>query len=112
MTLDERAVGDVTIVTVTGDISQNAGGELLLKDKIHSLLQQERRKLVLDLSGVPYVDSAGLGRLVQLHVTAARAGGALKLVGATARLNDLLVVTRLVTVFDTHDTTSAALESF
>lgn len=112
MKLDERHSGDVTVVAVKGDITIGASGEGLLKDKIHSLIQQGRKKLVLDLSGVPYMDSAGLGRLVQSHVTVTNAGGSLKLVGLTTRLNDLLVVTRLATVFDSYDTEAAALGSF
>lgn len=112
MKLDERHSGDVTVVAVTGDITIGAGGEGLLKDKIHSLIQQGRKKLVLDLSRVPYMDSAGLGRLVQSHVTVTNAGGSLKLVGLTTRLNDLLVVTRLATVFDSYETEAAALSSF
>ena len=112
MTLDERTAGPVTIVTVGGDITLASGAEVLLKDKIRSLLQQGRQQIVLDMSGVSYVDSAGLGQLVQSHVTVSRSGGALKLLGATKRLNDLLVVTRLVTVFDCYDQEAAALASF
>jgi anti-sigma B factor antagonist len=112
MTLDERTAGDVTIVAVHGDITFGAGAQALIKDKMHSLLQQDRKKIVLDLSAVSYVDSAGLGQLVQSHVTVARAGGALKMIGLTTRLTDLLVVTRLVSVFDTYDTEAAAVASF
>ncbi|MBM3772631.1 MAG: STAS domain-containing protein [Acidimicrobiia bacterium] len=112
MKLDERHSGDVTVVMVTGDITIGAGGEGLLKDKIHSLLQQGRKKLVLDLGGVPCMDSAGLGRLVQSHVTVTNAGGSLKPIGLSTRLNDLLVVTRLVTVFNSYDSEAAALGSF
>jgi anti-sigma B factor antagonist len=112
MTLEERAVGDITVVTVSGDITLNKGGDLLLKDKIQSLLRQERRKLVLDLGGVSYVDSAGLGQLVQAHSTAADNGGTLKLANVAQRLRDLLVVTKLLTVFDSHDSEAAAVASF
>ncbi len=112
MTLDERNAGDVTIVSVSGDITLGSGTEVRIKDKIRSLLQQGRTKIVLDLGGVSYVDSAGLGQLVQSHVTVARSGGVLKLVGVTKRLNDLLVVTRLVTVFDCFDDEAAAVGSF
>ena len=112
MTLEERAAGDVTVVTVKGDITLNKGGDLLIKDKVSSLLQQGRRKLVLNLGDVSYVDSAGLGQLVQAHSTAANLGGTLKLANVTKRLKDLLVVTKLVTVFDSHDSEAAAVESF
>jgi len=112
MTLEERTVGDVTVVTVHGDITLNKGGDLVLKDKIQSLLQQGRRKLLLDLAAVSYVDSAGLGQLVQAHSTSANNGGTLKLVNVAKRLRDLLVVTKLLTVFDCHDTEAAAIASF
>ena len=70
MQIEEQVNGDVTIVKVTGDITLNKGGDVILKDKINSLLQQGRKKLLLDLGGVAYVDSAGLGQLVQVKVTA------------------------------------------
>jgi anti-sigma B factor antagonist len=85
---------------------------VVLKDKIRSLLQQGRQKLLLDLGNVSYVDSAGLGQLVQAHVTVKKAGGSLKLLNLTKRLHDLLILTRLATVFDTYDTEAEALASF
>lgn len=100
MKLEERESGDVTILTITGEITLSAGGDVQLKDKIQSLLQQGRKKILLDLGGVSYVDSAGLGQLVQATVTASKNGGTLKLLNLTKRLNDLLVVTKLSTVFD------------
>jgi anti-sigma B factor antagonist len=100
MKLEERESGDVTILTITGEITLSAGGDVQLKDKIQSLLQQGRKKILLDLGGVSYVDSAGLGQLVQATVTASKNGGKLKLLNLTKRLNDLLVVTKLSTVFD------------
>ena len=103
MKLDERESGDVTILTITGEITLSAGGDVQLKDKIQSLLQQGRRKILLDLGNVSYVDSAGLGQLVQATVTASKNGGKLKLLNLTKRLNDLLVVTKLSTVFEIVD---------
>ena len=100
MKLDERESGDVTVLTITGEITLSAGGDVQLKDKIQSLLQQGRKKVLLDLGSVSYVDSAGLGQLVQATVTASKNGGKLKLLNLTKRLNDLLVVTKLSTVFD------------
>ena len=103
MQIEERAVGDVTVVTVTGDITLNKGGDVILKDKINSLLQQGNKKILLDLGRVAYVDSAGLGQLVQVKVTASRSAAELKLLNITKRLKDLLVVTRLSTVFDSFE---------
>ena len=75
MQLEERTVGDVTVVKVTGDITLSSGGDVLLKDKVQSLLQQGKKKLLLDLGSVSYVDSGGLGQLVQCNVTASKNGG-------------------------------------
>lgn len=112
MQLEQRIAGDVVIIKVTGDITLNKGGDVLLKDKVQSLLQQSHKKLLIDLSGVSYVDSAGLGELVQAYATTKNRGGALKLLNVTKRLKDLLVITRLLTVFDTYDDEATALESF
>jgi anti-sigma B factor antagonist len=112
MQIDEQLNGEVTIVKVTGDITLNKGGDVILKDKINSLLQQGRKKLLLDLGGVSYVDSAGLGQLVQVKVTAGRSSADLRLLNITKRLKDLLVVTRLSTVFDSYENEAEAIASF
>jgi len=112
MEIEERAIGAVMVIRVTGDITLNKGGDVILKDKINSVLQQGHKKLLLDLGGVAYVDSAGLGQLVQVKVTASRSGAELKLLNITKRLQDLLVVTRLSTVFDSYEDEAAALASF
>jgi anti-sigma B factor antagonist len=112
MQLTERIAGNVAIITIDGDITLNTGGDVILKDKVQSLIQQGYRNLLIDLSKVSYVDSAGLGQLVQAYATTRNKGGALKLVHVTKRLQDLLVVTKLLTVFDSFDNESAALASF
>jgi anti-sigma B factor antagonist len=112
MQLEERMAGNVAIVKVTGDITLNKGGDVLLKDKVQSLIQQGQKNLLVDLSGVSYVDSAGLGELVQAYATAKNRGGAMKLLNVTKRLRDLLVVTKLLTVFDTFESEAEALASF
>ena len=112
MQLVERMAGNVAIVKVTGDITLNKGGDVLIKDKVQSLLQQGHKNLVIDLAEVSYVDSAGLGELVQAYATTKNRGGALKLLNVGKRLKDLLVVTKLLTVFDTYETEADALASF
>ena len=112
MQIEQRQAGDVTIVAVSGDITLNKGGDVLLKDKINSLLQQGNKKLLLDLGGVSYVDSSGLGQLVQVYTTTTNNGGILKLLNVSKRLSDLLVVTKLVTVFDCHESEAEALAAF
>jgi anti-sigma B factor antagonist len=112
MQLEQRIAGNVAIITVNGDITLNKGGDVLLKDKVQSLIQQGQKNIVVDLGGVSYVDSAGLGQLVQAYATTKNKGGALKLLNVTKRLKDLLVVTKLLTVFDTYEDEKAALASF
>jgi anti-sigma B factor antagonist len=112
MQLEQRIVGDVAIIKITGDITLNKGGDVLLKDKVQSLIQQGQKNLLIDLSDVSYVDSAGLGELVQAYATTKNRGGALKLLNVTKRLRDLLVVTKLLTVFDAFETEASALASY
>jgi anti-sigma B factor antagonist len=112
MQIEQRTSGDVAIVGISGDITLSKGGDVLLKDKIQSLLQQGHRKIVLDMGKVSYVDSAGLGQLVQVYATTSHLGGSLKLLNLTKRLRDLLVLTKLLTVFDAYDSESEAIASF
>jgi len=112
MQIEQRTSGDVAIVGISGDITLSKGGDVLLKDKIQSLLQQGHRKIVLDMGNVSYVDSAGLGQLVQVYATTSHLGGSLKLLNLTKRLRDLLVLTKLLTVFDAYDSESDAIASF
>jgi anti-sigma B factor antagonist len=111
MDISERTVGDVTVVDVSGKIVMGEG-DTILKDKVRSLAQQGRKKIVMNLGGVSYVDSAGLGALVQGYATIKNSGGTLKLVNVAKRLKDLLTITKLSTVFETFDSEDAAVRSF
>jgi anti-sigma B factor antagonist len=112
MQISERAVGGVVIVEVSGKVTLGEGGDTILKDKIGSLVQQGHTKLLLNLGDVPYVDSAGLGEIVQAYATVKKNGGALKLLNATKRIKDLLSITKLLTVFECHDNEAEAVKSF
>jgi anti-sigma B factor antagonist len=112
MAMAERTVGDVTVVDVTGSITIGAGGAEQLADKVRSLLQQGQKKILVNLAGVAYMDSAGLGELVQAYSTTMRNGGALKLLNATSKLKDLLTITKLATVFELFDSEAEAVASF
>jgi anti-sigma B factor antagonist len=111
MQIVERPSGDVMILDVKGKLTIGDGDELL-KDKINSLIQQGQKKLILNLEGVPYVDSAGLGEIVRTYTTVSRQGGNLKLLNLTKRIEDLLSITKLLTVFDTYESEQEALNSF
>jgi anti-sigma B factor antagonist len=82
MQIDERAVGDVTVLDLKGKVTLGEGDELL-KDKVNSLVSQGHKKIVLNLEDVPYIDSAGLGEIVRTYTTVSRQGGSLKLLGLT-----------------------------
>ena len=111
MQIEERAVGDVMVLDVKGRVMLGEGDEVL-KDKINSLLNQGQKKIVLNLAEVPYIDSAGLGEVVRTYTTVSRQGGQLKLLNVTKRITDLLAITKLLTVFDTYDSESEAVQSF
>ena len=111
MQIDERAAGDVTILDLKGRMTLGEGDELL-KDKINSLVLQGRKQIVLNLAEVPYIDSAGLGEVVRTYTTVKRQGGSLKLLNLTKRIEDLLSITKLLTVFDTYDDEAEAIKSY
>jgi anti-sigma B factor antagonist len=108
--LSTRTVDGITVVDcdgrlVFGEESAN------LRDTVKSLLSQNNQ-LVLNLGGVNYIDSGGLGTLVALYTTARSAGGAIKLAALTQRVGDLLQVTKLLTVFEVYDSVEEAVQSF
>ena len=111
MQIEERSAGDVTVLDLKGKMTLGEGDELL-KDKINSLLQQGRRKVVLNLEEVPYIDSAGLGEIVRTYTSISRQGGRLKLLNVSKRIQDLLVITKLITIFDSYDGEAEAVKSF
>jgi anti-sigma B factor antagonist len=111
MQIEQRSVGDVTIIDLKGKMTLGEGDELL-RDKVNSLIQQNLKKLVLNLAEVPYIDSAGLGEIVRTYTTVSRQGGQLKLLNLTKRITDLLAITKLLTVFETFDNENDALRSF
>jgi anti-sigma B factor antagonist len=112
MNISERTAGDVVIVDVSGKVTLGDGGDAMLKDKMGSLVQQGKKKVLLNLGDVSYVDSAGLGAIVQAYATLNKNGGALKLLNATKRIKDLLSITKLLTIFDTFDNEADAVKSF
>ena len=111
MTTIERFVGDVTIVDLEGRITVQDGADQL-RDVVRQLVRRGRLKLVLNLAAVPYIDSTALGQIVRAYTTATRLGGGFKLLHVTARVQDLLVVTKLLSVFDLFDVETEAVNSF
>ena len=111
MTIEQRSVDSVVVLDLSGRLVLGDGSGLL-KDKINSLVLDGHKKIVLNLAGVPYIDSSGLGEIVRTYTTVSRQGGSLKLLNLTKRITDLLSITKLLTVFETHDSEDDAVRSF
>jgi anti-sigma B factor antagonist len=111
MELSERRIGDVVVVGVAGRLVPTSG-DTRLSDKVISLGHQGYLRILIDLGGVSYMDSAGLGELIHAFATMKKVGGALKLLRVQRRLRELLVITKLVTVFETFDDETTAIASF
>ena len=107
----ERQAGDVTILDMTGDVRIGEGA-VALRDSIRGLADQGKKKVLLNLAGVKYMDSTGVGELIANFTTVKRQGGQLKLLNLTDRIQNLLVITKLLTVFDSYDNEADALKSF
>ena len=111
MQIAERESGAVTVLDLSGKITLGEDGNLL-KDKLQSLLHQNKKNILFNLANVSYVDSAGLGAIVSAYTTVTREGGSLKLANMTKKLQDLLSITKLLTVFETFDSEEEAIRSY
>jgi len=109
--LAKRTVDGILVLQANGRIVFGDESSLL-RDEVKKAVADGSKKIVLNLGEVNYIDSGGLGTLVALHTTAHNAGGTIKLANLTRRVGDLLQVTKLLTVFDVHDSEYAALEAF
>jgi anti-sigma B factor antagonist len=111
LNIRERQAGDVTILDMDGKITIGEGS-VSLRGAIRRLIEEGRKKILLNLSGVGYVDSSGIGELVSSYTTTSSKGGQLKLLNLTQKIQDLLAITKLLTVFDVYDDEASALNSF
>ena len=100
-----------TVIDASGSLTLGAGGTAL-RDLLHVLLNQGQKKLVLNLGGVYFIDSFGVGELVRGYATVRKQGGELKLVNVTKKVHDLLQLTRLHTIFEIHPDEHTALSAF
>jgi anti-sigma B factor antagonist len=110
-TANTREVGDITVIDMDGRITLGEGSALV-RDLIRESLAKGRRKILMNLAGISYIDSTGLGELVSGYRLVKSEGGDLKLLNLTKKINDLLQITRLYTVFDIHNQESQAIASF
>lgn len=111
MRITERDVGAVKVIDVVGrlTLTENPGR---IKDRVHSLVFDGQKAIVLNMAEVTYVDSSWLGELVACHLAAVRGGSVVKLATVGNKLQNLLTLTRLNTVIETHVSEAAAIESF
>ena len=111
LSITNRQLGNVVVLDVVGRLT--LGEETLkLRDSIAAVIDTGRKQLLANMAGVDYVDSSGIGELVSANAMATRNGASLKLVGLRSRLQGLLEMTKLNTVFETFDTESDAVRSF
>jgi anti-sigma B factor antagonist len=109
--LTTRQVGDVTVVDAAGRITLGEGASMF-RDKIRDLATGGNKKLLLNLAEISYIDSSGIGELVSGFTTVTNQGGAVKLLNLTKRVQDLLQITKLYTVFEVFDDETKAVRSF
>jgi anti-sigma B factor antagonist len=110
MELAERRIGDIVVVSIGGTLTSSDAAEL--RQAMTTLIEHGAPKVVLDLAELRYLDSLGLGELVACQLRAIKARVKLRVANPDARVQDLLLVTRLITVFEAYDSLAAALESF
>ena len=109
--ISERQAGDVTVLDLDGKVTIGEGS-VTLRNAIRRLLGEGKNKILLNLAGVGYIDSSGIGELVSSYTAVKKEGGNLKLLNLTGKIQDLLAITKLLTVFDTFDDEASALASF
>lgn len=109
--VSERQAGDVTILDLSGSVRMGEGA-VALRNSIRGLIEKGNKKILLNLGGVKNIDSSGIGELIANYTTLTRDGGQLKLLSLTEKIQNLLVITKLLTVFDSYDNEAEALNSF
>ena len=109
--ISERQAGDVTILDLNGSVRMGEGA-VALRNTIRSLIDGGKKKILLNLGSVKNIDSSGIGELIANYTTLTRDGGQLKLLNLTEKIQNLLVITKLLTVFDSFDDEAEALNSF
>ncbi len=111
MKIETRTVGDVTILDCSGKITLGEG-TMTVRNTVRDILKSDGKKIILNLADVNYIDSSGIGELVSTYTTVANSGGQLKLLSLTKKIQELLAITKLLTVFQVFDNEQLALASF
>ena len=108
LNINERQAGDVTVLDMSGKITIGEGS-VALRTAIRRLLEEGKKRILLNLAGVSYIDSSGIGELVSSYTAINKEEGQLKLLNLTQKLQDLLAITKLLTVFDVYENEAEAL---
>ncbi len=111
LNITERQAGDITILDLSGKVTIGEGS-IALRSTIRRLLGEGKSKILLNLGSVGYIDSSGIGELVSSFTAVNKEGGTLKLLKLTQKIQDLLAITKLLTVFDVYDEEETALASY
>jgi anti-sigma B factor antagonist len=111
MKIDLRMIGDIHILDCSGKITLGEG-TTAVRTTIGDILKDGGKKIVLNLANVSYIDSSGVGELVNTYTTVAAHGGQLKLLSLTKKIRDVLAITRLLTVFQVYDNEPATVAGF
>lgn len=111
MKLTSREINDVMILEPRGKI-MGGPDAAMLHDRLHEFIKENKKRVIIDLSGVDWMNSTGLGILISGLTTMRNNGGDLKLANVTEKIESLLTITKLITVFENFDSLDQALESF
>jgi anti-sigma B factor antagonist len=109
--INERRTGDVTILDLKGRL-RLGGNAVALHKSIRSLVLEKKILIVLNLAGVTFIDSCGLGELVASQISVKNKGGEIRLLALTDTLRELLTLTKLLSVFDIYETEADAVQNF
>jgi anti-sigma B factor antagonist len=111
MKIEQQMQGGVTVLSLSDKII-GASDAALLNDKIHELVDAHAKKVVLNLAGVQWINSSGIGTLISGMTTLHNAGGHLKLAAVPEKIMSILTITKLTTVLEIHPTVKVAVDSF
>ena len=111
MKIETRTIGDVRILDCSGKITLGEG-TMAVRNNVRDILKRDVKKIILNLADVNYIDSSGIGELVSTYTTVTNNGGQLKLLNLTKKIQELLAITKLLTVFQVFDDEQSALNSF
>ena len=111
MKIETRKVGDVTVLDCSGKITLGEG-TMAVRNTVREILKNGGKKIILNLGDVNYIDSSGIGELVSSYTTVTNGGGQLKLLNLTKKIQELLAITKLLTVFQVYNDERAAVASF